>query len=50
MGWMLSAKLNYAITKDFHANIQAGYKKAGFIPGESLSAGPVIKAGVFFRI
>lgn len=49
-GWMVSAKLNYAISKDFHANVQAGYKKAGFVPGETLSAGAVIKAGVFFRI
>ncbi|MBT4963882.1 MAG: hypothetical protein HOI53_06545 [Francisellaceae bacterium] len=49
-GWMLSTTLNYAITKDFHANIQAGYKEKGFVPGETISSGALVKASVFVRI
>jgi len=47
---MLSTTLNYAITKDFHANIQAGYKEKGFVPGETISSGALVKASVFVRI
>ena len=47
---MLASTLTYAISKDFHASVQAGYKKSGFVPGESLSAGIVAKAQLFFRV
>ena len=56
LGGLLNITANYDFLRDYGsysllgATLQAGYKTAGYSLGEQLSAGPILRAGLSFKL
>lgn len=47
-GGLLSAAAYYNVAGSFSLTAEAGYKSRGFVEGEMLEAGPIVRAGIAF--
>ncbi|HWF43624.1 MAG TPA: hypothetical protein VG537_03180 [Candidatus Kapabacteria bacterium] len=48
-GALATAHIGYHLTSTFELAMQGGYKTQGFVEGEALGSGPVIRAGIELR-